>query len=159
MSGTAGGELIQLMVGRPLGELFPRRPEQHSGDGTVLRVRDLSTGPATGSETVALKDISFDVAAGEIVGLAGLMGAGRSEVLQALYGAGPAPTGRIELQGRRYVPRSPRRAIARGFALVAEDRKAQSLVLGNTVRFNASLAALARFLRPWRTVDARRERT
>ncbi len=158
MADTARGELIQLMVGRSLGELYPRRPEQHSGDGVVLRVDGLSTGPAPGAETVALKGISFEVAAGEIVGLAGLMGAGRSEVLEALYGAGPVLDGRIELQGRRYLPRSPRRAIARGFSLVAEDRKAQSLVLGNTVRFNASLAALARFLRPWRTVDARRER-
>ncbi|MBF6332568.1 sugar ABC transporter ATP-binding protein [Nocardia transvalensis] len=159
MKSTARGELIQLMVGRPLGELYIRRPEQHSGGRTRLRVDGLSTMPPTGSDAVALQDISFEVSAGEIVGLAGLMGAGRSEALEALYGAGPGVTGTIELNGRPYRPHSPRHAITRGLALVAEDRKAQSLVLDNTVRFNASLAALRRFLRPWRTVDARRERT
>ncbi|MCM6773013.1 sugar ABC transporter ATP-binding protein [Nocardia sp. CDC159] len=158
MATTERAELIQLMVGRSLGELFPRRAEQHSGEPVRLRVEDLSTRSADGGEAVALRDISFQVAAGEIVGLAGLMGAGRSEVLEALYGAVPVAGGRIVLNGRRYHPRGPRHAIAHGLALVAEDRKAQSLVLANTVRFNASLAALGRFLRPWRTVDARRER-
>ncbi|MFI5780240.1 sugar ABC transporter ATP-binding protein [Nocardia sp. NPDC051570] len=158
MAATDRAELIGLMVGRPLGELYPRRAEQHSGEGTLLRVEELATRPAPGTETVALQGISFEVAAGEIVGLAGLMGAGRSEVLETLYGATAAAGGRIELNGRPYRPRDPRHAIVRGLALVAEDRKAQSLVLGNTVRFNASLAALDRFLRPWRTVDTRRER-
>jgi ribose transport system ATP-binding protein len=86
------------------------------------------------------------------------MGAGRSEVLEALFGALGAVSGEITIDGRRYRPRSPRRAIRRGLALVAEDRKAQSLVLGNTVRFNTSLAALDRYLRPWRTIAGRRER-
>ncbi|QIS12815.1 sugar ABC transporter ATP-binding protein [Nocardia arthritidis] len=154
MAGVSAAELIQLMVGRPLGELFPRRPEQHSDGPVRLRVDGLSTS----GNTVALQDVSFEVAAGEIVGLAGLMGAGRSEVLEALYGAGHEVGGTMRLNGRRYRPRGPRYAISRGFALVAEDRKAQSLVLGNTVRFNASLAALGRYLRPWRTVDVGRER-
>ncbi|RJO79226.1 sugar ABC transporter ATP-binding protein [Nocardia panacis] len=154
MDRTDAAELIQLMVGRPLGELFARRAEQHPGGAARLRVDGLRTR----GNTVALHDISFEVAAGEIVGLAGLMSAGRSEVLEALYGATREIDGTIEVDGRRYRPRDPRHAISRGFALVAEDRKAQSLVLGNTVRFNASLAALARYLRPWRTVDTRRER-
>ncbi|RDI43513.1 sugar ABC transporter ATP-binding protein [Nocardia mexicana] len=158
MRSTGRAELIGLMVGRPLDELFPRRAEQHAGGRPRLQVEGLSTTPARDSDTVALQDISFDVAEGEIVGLAGLMGAGRSEVLEALYGAAVGVGGTIRVNGVRYRPRTPRHAISRGFALVAEDRKAQSLVLGNTVRFNASLAALRRYLRPWRTVDARRER-
>lgn len=158
MRSTDRAELIGMMVGRPLGELFPRRPEQHSDGPIRLRVDDLRTAPGPGSDAVALQGISFEVAEGEIVGLAGLMGAGRSEVLEALYGAAHGVTGDIRLSGRGYRPHGPRRAIARGFALVAEDRKAQSLVLGNTVRFNASLAALRRYLRPWRTIDTRRER-
>ncbi|WP_280269588.1 sugar ABC transporter ATP-binding protein [Nocardia wallacei] len=151
-------ELIGLMVGRPLDELFPRRAEQHAGGRPRLQVEGLSTTPVRGSDAVALRDISFEVAEGEIVGLAGLMGAGRSEVLEALYGAGGGVGGSVRVNGRGYRPSTPRHAISRGLALVAEDRKAQSLVLGNTVRFNASLAALRRYLRPWRTVDARRER-
>jgi len=158
MRSTTRAELIGLMVGRPLGELYPRRPEQHPGDRVRLRVRGLSTDPPAGSDSVALQGVSFDVGAGEIVGLAGLMGAGRSEVVVALYGASVWSCGAVELDDAPFSPRSPRHAIARGFALVAEDRKAQSLVLGNTVRFNASLAALGRYLRPWHTVDARRER-
>ena len=102
--------------------------------------------------------LSFSVRAGEIVGLAGLMGAGRTEVLESLYGAKGPVAGTITLDGRPYTPRSPRQAIRRGMALVAEDRKSQSLVLDNTVRFNTTLAALDRFLRPWRTVNRRAER-
>jgi len=113
--------------------------------------------PRTGR--AAVSDVSLRVRPGEIVGLAGLMGAGRTETLEAIYGAYPrsAVRARITVSGRGYRPHSPAHAIARGVALVAEDRKAQSLVLGNTVRFNTSLASLSRFLR-WGWVDARRER-
>ncbi|MFI6996722.1 sugar ABC transporter ATP-binding protein [Nocardia sp. NPDC050175] len=158
MRNTHRAELIQLMVGRPLGELFPRRAEQHQGGQVCLTVRNLTTTPTAGSDAVPLHDLSFEVAEGEIVGLAGLMGAGRSEVLEAIYGAGTGVSATIDLAGHRYRPRSPRRAIAHGIALVAEDRKAQSLMLANSVRFNASLAALNRYLRPWGTVDGKRER-
>jgi ribose transport system ATP-binding protein len=154
MADTTRPELIQMMVGRPLGDLFPREKAEH-GEGAVrLRVEGLSLPAAAGRS--ALRDVGLTVRAGEIVGLAGLMGAGRSEVLETLYGAHRPSAGRIELDGRRYVPRSPRHAIRRGLALVAEDRKAQSLVLGNTVSFNASLAALGRYTRLF--VDRRRER-
>jgi ABC-type sugar transport system ATPase subunit len=137
VAAVARNELLALMVGRPLG---------------------FTPGPGPGRSGTALHALDFTVHAGEIVGLAGLMGAGRSEVLEALYGAKGPVSGRIELDGRRYEPRSPRRAIRRGIALVAEDRKAQSLILGNTVRFNTTLAALERFLRPWRTVKRRAEK-
>ncbi|WP_285566298.1 sugar ABC transporter ATP-binding protein [Actinoallomurus iriomotensis] len=154
MAGTTRAELIQMMVGRPLGDLFPRESGEH-GDGDVrLRVEGLSLRAEAGR--TALHDIDLTVRAGEIVGLAGLMGAGRTEVLETLYGAHRPSAGRIELDGRPYRPRSPRYAIRRGLALVAEDRKAQSLVLGNTVAFNASLAALGRYTRLF--VDRRRER-
>jgi ABC-type sugar transport system ATPase subunit len=154
MAGTTRAELIQMMVGRPLGDLFPREKAEH-GEGVVrLRVEGLSVPAGPGRS--ALHDVGLTVRAGEIVGLAGLMGAGRSEVLETLYGAHRPSAGRIELDGRRYVPRSPRHAIRRGLALVAEDRKAQSLVLGNTVSFNASLAALGRYTRLF--VDRGRER-
>jgi ribose transport system ATP-binding protein len=87
------------------------------------------------------------------------MGAGRTEVLSAIYGAYPdhLVSGRFAVDSQPYRPRSPGHAIRRGLALVAEDRKTESLILGNTVRFNASLAALKAFRR-WFGVDARRER-
>jgi ribose transport system ATP-binding protein len=158
MPETSRTELIQLMVGRPLGDLFPREASEQSGGEERLRVEGLTLAPEPGSGRTALHGIDLNVRSGEIVGLAGLMGAGRSEVLEALYGAHPPHTvgGRITIDGRAYRPGTPRRAIGRGLALVAEDRKAQSLVLANTVAFNTSLAALGRFTRV--IVDRRRER-
>ncbi|WP_419995976.1 sugar ABC transporter ATP-binding protein [Streptomyces boninensis] len=157
MAETTRAELIQLMVGRPLGELFPRRPGQHSGGEVRLEAKGLTYADPDGGPS--LRGIDLTVRAGEIVGLAGLMGAGRSEVLQALFGHyGPRAYGEISVDGEPYRPRTPGYAIRRGLALVAEDRKAQSLVLANTVRFNGSLAALSRYRNPWRTVNKRRER-
>ncbi|WP_263171540.1 sugar ABC transporter ATP-binding protein [Streptomyces sp. SCSIO ZS0520] len=156
MAETSRAELVRLMVGRPLDELYPRRPGQAPAAPPRLSVRGLRL-PSVGGGP-ALHGIDLTVAPGEIVGLAGLMGAGRTEVLQSLFGHyGARASGEFTLDGRAYRPRSPGQAIRRGLALVAEDRKAQSLVLGNTVRFNASLAALGRFGTPWRTVRRRRE--
>ncbi|MFG1709591.1 sugar ABC transporter ATP-binding protein [Nonomuraea sp. M3C6] len=148
-------ELIQMMVGRPLGEMFPRADGGSEGD-ELLRVEGLCVpgDPATGR--TALRDISLTVRAGEIVGVAGLMGAGRSELLESIFGVHRPSEGSISLDGTPYRARSPKQAIDRGVALVAEDRKAQSLVLGNSVAFNASLSSLRRYLRFW-TVDRRRE--
>ncbi|WP_245997112.1 sugar ABC transporter ATP-binding protein [Streptomyces armeniacus] len=157
MTGTDRAELVRLMVGRSLGELYPRGSAQRSDGPVRLEATGLSCAPEGGS---ALHGIDVTVRAGEIVGLAGLMGAGRTEVLQALFGAYGAARvrGTITLDGKPYRPRSPGHALRNGMALVAEDRKAQSLVLANTVRFNTSLASLAQYRRPWRTVDRRRER-
>jgi ribose transport system ATP-binding protein len=158
MAETSRSELVALMVGRPLDELFPRAAEQRSTGPVRLAVRGLTLSPPPEGGIRPLHGLDFDVRSGEIVGLAGLMGAGRTEVLEALYGAFGRVGGAISLDGRRYRPLRPRRAIRRGVALVAEDRKAKSLVLDNTVRFNVTLAALDRYLRPWHTVDQRRER-
>ncbi|HWE88943.1 MAG TPA: sugar ABC transporter ATP-binding protein [Pseudonocardiaceae bacterium] len=158
MAETTAAELVAMMVGRPLGELFPRAPEQRSTGPVWLAVRGLATTPKPGSGVRALRGLDFQVRSGEIVGLAGLMGAGRTEVLEAIYGACGAVDGELTLGGRHYRPSRPRRAIRRGVALVAEDRKAKSLVLDNTVRFNTTLVALDRYVRPWRTVDRRAER-
>ena len=159
MAETSRAELIRLMVGRPLGEMFPRTGGSTDSAPEVLRVRELHLRADRASGRVALHGVSLHVRAGEIVGLAGLMGAGRSEVLETIFGVHPRhdTSGDITLLGRPYRPRSPRDAIRRGCALVAEDRKSQSLVLLNTVRFNASLASLRRFVH-WRTIAGRRER-
>ncbi|WP_163506161.1 sugar ABC transporter ATP-binding protein [Fodinicola acaciae] len=158
MAATDRAELIRMMVGRPIGEIFQRSNGKPTG-GERLTVRDLSLPADPRAGRVALHDVSLDVRAGEIVGLAGLMGAGRTEVLEAVFGVfGRSVRGALTLDGRPYKAKSPNHAIRRGVALVAEDRKTQSLVLGNTVRFNASLAALGQF-RKWSGVDARAERT
>ncbi|GAA2432871.1 sugar ABC transporter ATP-binding protein [Actinomadura vinacea] len=158
MAGVERDELIRMMVGRPLGDLFPRAESEREGEEARLTVEGLTLRPDPGSGRTPLHDVAFTVRAGEIVGLAGLMGAGRTEVLEALFGVHPPRTvsGRISLDGRPYRPRTPRHAIRRGLALVAEDRKAQSLVLDGTVLFNTSLAALGRFTRL--VVDRKRER-
>ncbi|MBA0052576.1 sugar ABC transporter ATP-binding protein [Streptomyces sp. AJS327] len=156
MAGTSREELVRMMVGRPLTELYPRGGAQRGGEAVRLEVTGLRCAPPDGRP---LHGVDLTVRAGEIVGLAGLMGAGRTEVLQALFGVyGRRVEGTFALDGHPYRPRGPRHAIRRGMALVAEDRKAQSLVLGATVTFNSSLSALRRYRRPWLTVDRATER-
>ncbi|MDX3106047.1 sugar ABC transporter ATP-binding protein [Nonomuraea angiospora] len=154
-TGINRDELIQMMVGRPLGEMFPRAGGGTEGD-ELLRVEGLCVPGDRDTGRTALRDVSLTVRTGEIVGVAGLMGAGRSELLESIFGVHRPSEGAISLRGAPYRPRSPKQAIERGVALVAEDRKAQSLVLGNSVAFNASLSSLGRYLR-FRTVDRRRE--
>ncbi|MFI9838802.1 sugar ABC transporter ATP-binding protein [Nonomuraea sp. NPDC051941] len=154
-TGINRDELIQMMVGRPLGEMFPRADGATEGE-ELLRVEGLRVPGDRDTGRTALRDISLTVRTGEIVGVAGLMGAGRSELLESIFGVHRPSEGSISLYGAPYRPRSPKQAIERGVALVAEDRKAQSLVLGNSVAFNASLSSLRRYLRFW-TVDRRRE--
>ena len=168
---TSADELIQMMVGRPFDQLFAGGHEaagQRSAAGTDtaagtdadrLSVVNLGLRGDKRSGRAALHDVNISVRGGEIVGLAGLMGSGRTEVLESVYGVHPrsARQGSFAVSGEPYRPRSPRYAIRRGLAMVAEDRKAQSLVLGNTVRFNISLAALRSFTRGG-VVRARAER-
>jgi ribose transport system ATP-binding protein len=132
-------ELVRLMVGRPLVE-SPARAA--SGPSPVaLAVRGLSGR--------GFHDVSFDVHRGEIVGLAGLMGAGRTEVLRAVFGADPKAAGRVLLGDatRPVEIRSPRQAVAAGLAFVTEDRQAEGLLLPSSVRANVTLGRLARTTR------------
>jgi ABC-type sugar transport system ATPase subunit len=129
---TTRAELIRMMIGRDVREVFP--PRSTSPGEIVLEVRGLTS--------ALLRDVSFSVHAGEIVGLAGLMGAGRTEVARALFGADTALRGEVRLRGRALRLGSVRRAVALGLGLVPEDRKAQGLVLGQSVFHNVTLAAL-----------------
>jgi len=152
------GDLIRMMVGRPVQELFPK--EESAAGTELLRAENLGlrADPATGRRP--LSGVTLSLRAGEIVGLAGLMGAGRTELLETLFGAHPrwAVSGHVYVNGKRFDARSPRRAISRGLAFVTEDRKGQSLVTLLSVRFNISLTALARFAR-WLFVDTQKEQT
>lgn len=135
------------MVGRTLTDLFPK--EKVEPGETVLQVENLSTFPHQFDERRAISNVSFSLRHGEILGLAGLMGSGRTETLEAIYGVLPPKhyTGTLTLNGSRPAISSPTRAIENGIAMVPEDRKTQSLVHPMTVRENTTLASLGRFLR------------
>jgi ABC-type sugar transport system ATPase subunit len=125
-------ELVKLMVGRELDQYFPDRARPEDAGDVKLRVK----GGATG----LLKDIDLELRAGEIVGLAGLVGSGRTELARAIFGIEPFAEGTVEVDGKAVRVRSPRRAIRLGMGFITEDRKVEGLVLGRSVRENAMLA-------------------
>lgn len=130
---TSEPELIRLMVGRTLDNLYPKT-ESQIGE-TVLRARDVVRRPAS-------RGVNIDLRAGEIVGLAGLVGSGRSEFAQVLFGFLPADSGLIEVFGKRVTIKNPADAMRLGIAYIPEDRQKQGLITPMTVRENTSLAVL-----------------
>lgn len=128
--------MVKLMVGRDLSQFYPHVPRQ-PGE-VVLKVERLQT------RAHPRHALSFEVRAGEIVGVAGLVGAGRTELLEALFGVLPAVGGVMRIGGSELAPRSPKEAIAAGLALVPEDRKKQGVILEMAVRENLCLARLRR---------------
>lgn len=141
--------VVRMMIGRPVGEYFPQHLGSRRGEA-VLRVRGLQS-PGK------FADVSFDVNAGEIVGFAGLVGAGRTEVAAAIFGLDRAASGTIEVAGAPLCIGSVRAAMRAGIGLVPEDRKRQGLVLGVGVRPNISMATLDRLRRLGMLLDRRRE--
>jgi ABC-type sugar transport system ATPase subunit len=139
IEGLTESELVQMMIGRALSEYFPPHDVPPPGD-EVLRVEHLTV-PGR------FEDISLSLRAGEVVGLAGLMGAGRSEVAQALFGLDEITDGVIHLRGQPVKFSSPREAIAAGIGLVPEDRKKQGLVLSESALHNTSLPTLRKLSR------------
>jgi ABC-type sugar transport system ATPase subunit len=131
--------LVSSMIGRPLEEYFPAHLDATVGE-ELLRAHGLRS-PGR------FEDISLSLRAGEVVGLAGLVGSGRSELAQALFGLDPRARGRVSLGGRALPLGDPRLALARGLGYVPEDRKKQGLVLGLSVRENATLPILRRLAR------------
>ena len=130
---TSESQLISMMVGRTIDNLFPKQAAA-IGD-VVLDVRGLNRPPLT-------QDISFSVRAGEIVGLAGLVGSGRSETAQVIFGVLPAESGEIWLGGEKVEIHKPSEAVAHGIGYVPEDRGHQGLVREMTIRENTSMAVL-----------------
>ena len=135
---TTVDELVRQMVGRDVTDLFPKLPAE-VGE-VVLDVRGLT-------RAGVFRDISFQLRAGEIVGLAGLVGAGRSEVARAVFGVDAYESGSVVLHGTALPKANPRVAIARGIALVPEDRRRQGLVLEDGVARNITLAIRSRLAR------------
>jgi ribose transport system ATP-binding protein len=148
--------MIQMMVGRELSELFPKTTPTPAEQ--VLRVEDLSLRHPERTDEYVVRDVSFSVRRGEVVGLFGLMGAGRTELLQTIFGLHPfASKGAVYVDGKRCDLRSPEQAIAAGLALAPEDRKLDGLVLSMNVAENVSIASLSQTTRVG-LLQPRRER-
>ena len=126
--------IVEAMVGRSLERMFPALPTP--ADEVTLEVRNLS------SASKAFRDISFSVRKGEIFGIAGLMGAGRTELVRAITGADPISSGEVLLHGKAVTPRSPIDAIRNGIVLVPEDRKLEGVVLDHSIAENIAYANL-----------------
>lgn len=144
---TTTPDLIRHMVGRELKDVFP--PRSQPGDEIRLDVRGLS-------RDGVLKDISFDVRRGEIVGICGLAGAGRTEVLRAIAGADPIDGGEIRIDGQLVAIDGPRRALAHGVGLLPEDRKTEGLFLDQSVAFNVTVSQMTPLTRRG-LINGRRE--
>lgn len=127
-------QLISYMVGRELADNYPL-PEISIG-APVLKVSDLSN--------KYIKNISFTLNKGEILGFGGLVGAGRTELMRAIFGADKIDAGDIEINNKKYKPVSPKKAIKAGIGLIPEDRKSQGVILGLPVRENTSYSVLGR---------------
>jgi ribose transport system ATP-binding protein len=138
-------ELIRKMVGRTLEEIYPRRAGSQGKE--VLGVHGLG-------RDGAFSDVSFSLAGGEILGLFGLVGSGRTEMARCIFGAEPTTSGEMRLEGQPYGPRSPAEAVARGVAYLTEDRARDGLVLTDNIRDNISLASFGRLGR-WGLLDRR----
>jgi ribose transport system ATP-binding protein len=133
---TSMATIISLMVGRELADAA--RAEGRHSDEEALRVTGLNRGKA-------IRDVSFMVRKGEILGFAGLMGAGRTEVARAIFGADPIDSGEIAVHGRKVTIRTPEDAVRAGIAYLSEDRKHFGLVTPMSVRDNVTMASWPRF--------------
>jgi len=139
-SDTCKAEVIRLMVGREIGDLFPRRASKPGG--TLLKVENLTVVENEG-EPARLSGIGFELKAGEVLGIGGLMGAGRTELLMHLFGAwGRRLAGLVTLRGDALKNNTPRQSIERGMVLASEDRRRYGLVLEHEIGFNLSLSSL-----------------
>ncbi|WP_069113788.1 ATP-binding cassette domain-containing protein [Jiangella alba] len=137
---TPTRELTRRMTGRDIEYVFPQRQARDGHGSVVLAVRDLSSGKA-------FSGVDFEVRAGEIVGLAGLVGSGRSEILETVYGARKAASGSVSVDGRTLRNGSVRAAVGAGVGLCPEERKSQGLLLDEAIYRNVSLATMGRFAR------------
>ena len=142
--------IISMMVGRTIYEATPEVP-LHPSDEIVLEVRHLNSGRF-------VRDVSFQLRRGEILGFAGLVGAGRTEIARAVFGADPIDSGEVLLHGKKLAIRSPGDAVRHGIAYLSEDRKRYGLALGLDVETNTVLAAFEKYVGPLGWVQPARTR-
>ncbi|WP_432546150.1 sugar ABC transporter ATP-binding protein [Kineococcus sp. SYSU DK004] len=150
VAGTPTADLIRLMTGRSVQRVFPSRSPVPADAPPLLEVRHLAL-------RGVFSDVSFTVRAGEVVGLAGLVGSGRSEVLETVYGARRATAGEVLVDGKKLRPGSVPTAVRAGIGLAPEERKAQGLLLDEPVYRNITLSTFSRFARG-PVLDERAER-
>ena len=136
---TPTSEIIRLMTGRSIEYVFPARRKVPDAE-PLLRVEGLA-------RRGEFSDVTFSVRPGEVLGLAGLVGAGRSEILETVFGARRSDAGRVEVDGVRLRPGSVQSAVSAGVGLAPEERKSQALLLGDSIATNISMASLTRFSR------------
>lgn len=127
-------DLIRKMVGRPLGSVFSELDRNTDIGSPILKVEKLTTD--------YVRDISFEGRRGEILGFSGLVGAGRTEIMRALFGVDRIKSGKIFIDGKEYIPKSPQKSIENGIALVPEDRKDQGILPNISVCGNISVSVL-----------------
>jgi ribose transport system ATP-binding protein len=135
---TDENQLIKMMVGRTLGEFYPHRSNRPAEE--ILAVKGLN-------RDGEFSNVSFSLRRGEILGLFGLVGSGRTQVARCIFGAERTTAGEVRVQGRLVRPKSPRDAVRAGIALLTEDRKRDGLVMSCSIRDNASLAILSQVSR------------
>lgn len=138
-------QIISMMVGRTIYETAPELPENPDQD-IVLEVRNINRGKV-------LKDVSFNLKKGEILGFAGLIGAGRTELARAIFGADAYDSGEVIIKGQRVNIKSPGDAVTHGIGYLSEDRKRYGLTLGMDVKENIAMAAMKNFLNWFGWVD------
>ena len=143
-------QIISMMVGRTIFEAAPELPEDPSQE-VVLEVRNLNRGRQ-------VRDVSFQLHRGEILGIAGLVGAGRTEVMRAIFAADAPESGEILVHGRHVAIRTPSDAVGHGIAYLSEDRKRYGLALGMDVEVNTALASFRRFANRFGWVKTRATR-
>lgn len=126
-------DIVQMMIGRTIGERFPKRDVQIGEE--VFRVEGLT-------HEKLFKDINFSVKAGEVLGFSGLMGAGRTEIMQAIFGNIPLKAGKMFIEGKEVSIKNPRQAIVAGIGFITEDRKTEGLLLEKSIAENIEIANL-----------------
>ena len=126
-------DIVQMMIGRTIGERFPSRDVKVGEE--VFRAEGLTSGKL-------FKNVSFSVKAGEVLGVSGLMGAGRTEIMQAIFGNIPMESGKLFIEGKEVSIKNPRQAIAAGIGFITEDRKTEGLLLEKSIAENIEIANL-----------------
>ena len=128
-------DIVQMMIGRTIGERYPKRDVKPGKE--VLRVENLSSGKL-------FHDVSFSVKAGQVIGVSGLMGAGRTEIMQAIFGNIPLDSGKIYVEGKEVSIKNPAQAIKAGIGFITEDRKTEGLLLDKSIAENIEIANLGK---------------
>ena len=143
-------DLIRMMVGRPLGKIFEELQRNDNIGNTILELKNISTD--------YISDVSFSVRKGEILGFAGLVGAGRTEIMRAIFGLDKVTSGEILLEGKKIKPKSPQAAMKLGIAMIPEDRKDQGILPNISVKGNISISILKTLLNKYLVIDGEKEK-